>query len=214
MPVHSNSNANTNDSTYGSRPSIGHGASQTPLPTYEGPHRDAQCEHEREGHQLGVKDQYVELVHDPETGDLKVLLHEGGPYSEVIAEKVEGWADPAACGRLAAYEAEQAGKEQAEAAAQAEGQDASESAVDAGAPQSEALDSSGIEVTSVSTYEDQARAKVLVPPDDSDEYEAADPATMFWGIAAILVLVLGTAALIAGAVLSAKEKRQKRKAKR
>lgn len=214
MPVHSNSNANTNDNAYGSRPSIGHGASQTPMPAYEGPHRDAQCEHEREGHQLGVQDQYVELVHDPETGDLKVLLHEGGPYSEVIAEKVEGWADPAACGRLAAYEAEQAEKEQAEAAAQAEGQDAPESATEAGAPQSEAPESSNVEIASVSTYEEQARAKVLVPPDDSDDYEAADPAMMFWGIAAILVVVLGFAALIAGAVIGAREKRQKRKAKR
>ena len=63
-------------------------------------------------------------------------------------------------------------------------------AAETGAPQSEAPASSGVEVASVSTYEEQARAKVLVPPDDSDDCEAADPATMFWGISGLLVIFL------------------------
>ena len=110
-------NNGSNNGGYGAEPNYGDGVSpgnlnvpeeEHPVPTvanpvWDGAPWDAMCEHELEGHQADSEESYVDLRHDPETGNLVLTVHNLGPYSPVAIREVVGWEDPGACGLSDAY---------------------------------------------------------------------------------------------------------------
>lgn len=188
-------NNNSNNGGYDAGPNYGDGVSPDnlsvpeeghPTPTVANPvwdraPWDAMCEHELEGHQADSEESYVDLRHDPETGNLVLTVHNLGPYSPIAIQEVVGWEDPDACGLSGAYSAKRKAEKEYESSYQG----------NVGAKQ---------------------KATVIVP-DDGEEEEPTDYASIILGWIALIVLFLGIASLVAGWVLNRKEQRAQKRSK-